>query len=93
LSGEPQQALLTEGTYFEPNARRMQYQAFREEGLPIGSGMVEGGACKALVGDRLKGTGMRWSRPGAQAMLTLRAELISQRWEEAWQLARTIFLN
>jgi hypothetical protein len=30
---------------------------------------------------------MRWSRPGAQAMLTLRAELFSLRWEEAWQLA------
>jgi len=87
LSGEPQQKLLTEATYFERNARRMQYQEFREEGLPIGSGMVEGGACKALVGDRLKGTGMRWSRPGAQAMLTLRAELFSQRWEVAWQLA------
>jgi hypothetical protein len=30
---------------------------------------------------------MRWSRPGAQAMLTLRAERFSQRWEVAWQLA------
>jgi hypothetical protein len=62
-------------------------------GIAKPGGMVEGGACKALVGDRLKGTGMRWSRPGAQAILALRAELISQRWEEAWQLARTIFLN
>jgi hypothetical protein len=49
--------------------------------------MVEGGGCKALVEDRLKETGMRWSRPGAQAMLTLRAELFSQRWEVAWHLA------
>ncbi len=87
LSGQTQQKLLTEATYFERNARRMQYQEFREQGLPIGSGMVEGGACKALVEDRLKGTGMRWSRPGAQAMLTLRAELFSLRWEEAWHLA------
>lgn len=93
LSGEPQQKLLTEAAYFERNARRMQYQEFREEGLPIGSGMVEGGACKALVGDRLKGAGMRWSRPGAQAMLTLRAELFSQRWEDAWRLASPNFLN
>jgi hypothetical protein len=93
LSGEPQQKLLTEAAYFERNARRMRYQEFREDGLPIGSGMVEGGACKALVGDRLKGTGMRWSRPGAQAMLTLRAELFSQRWEKAWQLACPNFLN
>jgi hypothetical protein len=93
LRGEPQQKLLTEAAYFERNARRMQYQEFREEGLPIGSGMVEGGACKALVGDRLKGAGLRWSRPRAQAMLTLRAELFSQRWQEAWQLASPHFLN
>jgi len=91
LSGETQRKLLTEATYFERNARRMQYQQFREEGLPIGSGMVEGGGCKALVEDRLKETGMRWSRPGAQAMLTLRAELFSQRWEVAWPLACPTF--
>jgi hypothetical protein len=34
---------------------------------------------------------MRWSRPGAQAMLTLRAELFSQRWEVAWPLACPTF--
>ena len=48
---------------------------------------VQGKLVETLVEDRLKETGMRWSRPGAQAMLTLRAELFSQRWEVAWPFA------
>jgi len=61
----------------------MQYQAFREEGLPIGSGVVEA-ACKTLVGERLKQSGMRWTIRGGQAIVTLRALLQSDRWESAW---------
>ena len=63
----------------------MQYQEFREEGYPLGSGTVESG-CKNLVTRRMKGPGMRWSRNGAQNMLALRAEYLSDRWDEAWQL-------
>jgi hypothetical protein len=77
--------LHTEAGYFGRNARRMQYQAFHEEGYPIGSGTVESG-CKQLVGMRMKGPGMRWSRLGAENMLALRAEYLSDRWDEAWQL-------
>lgn len=33
--------LHTEAGYFETNTRRMQYLELREEGFPIGSGMVE----------------------------------------------------
>lgn len=88
LAGEnPAQAqeLYTEAGYFHRNARRMQYQECHEEGYPIGSGTVESG-CKQLVGMRMKGAGMRWSRPGAENMLALRAEYLSGRWDEAWQL-------
>lgn len=77
--------LLTEAGYFRNNSRRMLYQEFQEEGYPIGSGTVESG-CKQLVSMRLKGPGMRWSRPGAQNILALRAEYLSDRWDEAWQL-------
>lgn len=77
--------LQTEAGYFRNNSRRMQYQEFHEEGYPIGSGTVESG-CKQLVGMRMKGTGMRWSRSGAENMLALRAEYLSGRWDEAWQL-------
>ena len=63
--------------YLFHNRRRMRYHLFREAGYPIGSGTVES-ACKLVVQQRLKQSGMRWSRDGAQAMLALRATLLSQ---------------
>jgi hypothetical protein len=80
-----QTELRTEAGYFRNNSRRMQYQEFREEGYPLGSGMVESG-CKQLVTMRMKGPGMRWSRKGAENMLALRTEYLSDRWDDAWQL-------
>ena len=85
LSTEAQEEAQTEAGYFRNNARRMQYQEFREEGYPLGSGTIESG-CKNLVTKRMKGPGMRWSRNGAQNMLALRAEYLSDRWDQAWQL-------
>jgi hypothetical protein len=63
----------------------MQYQEFREEGCPIGSGTVESG-CKQLVTMRMKGPGMHWSRFGAENMLALRAAYLSNTWDDAWKL-------
>ena len=63
--------------YLFHNRKRMRYRLFREAGYPIGSGTVES-ACKLVVQQRLKQSGMRWSRHGAQAMLALRATLLSQ---------------
>ncbi len=44
--------------YFENNAARMAYKTFRAAGHFVGSGTVEAG-CKAVVGQRLKLSGMR----------------------------------
>ena len=63
--------------YLFHNRWRMRYHLFREAGYPIGSGTVES-ACKHVVQQRLKQSGMRWSRLGAQAMLALRSTLLSQ---------------
>lgn len=82
---DQQAPLKTEAGYFERNQRRMQYQEFREEGYPIGSGTVESG-CKQLVTMRMKGPGMRWSRSGAQNVLALRAAYLSDNWDDAWML-------
>lgn len=82
---DQQDELKTEAGYFRNNHRRMQYQEFREEGYPIGSGTVESG-CKQLVTMRMKGPGMRWSRPGAENMLALRAAYLSENWDDAWKL-------
>jgi hypothetical protein len=70
-----QQAL----AYLWHNRRRMDYAAYRQTGLPIGSGTVES-AAKTVVQQRMKQAGMRWSREGAQAMLALRTRLLSDRW-------------
>lgn len=51
--------------YFEKQQERMWYPTYLKSGLPIGSGAVEG-ACKHLVGDRFKGTGMRWKLETAE---------------------------
>jgi hypothetical protein len=74
--------LLSEAGYFRNNQRRMQYLERREEGWPIGSGMVEGG-CKQFEA-RMKGPGMRWGRPGAERMLAIRAVIMSRRFDGRW---------
>jgi hypothetical protein len=70
--------------YFETNAHRMRYKHFRSLRMFVGSGVVEAG-CKAVIGQRLKLSGMRWTIPGATAIATLRCQQASNRWEEIWQ--------
>ena len=67
--------------YLWKNRQRMNYAAYRKAGLPISSGTIES-AAKTLIQQRMKQAGMRWSRDGAQAMLALRARLLSDRWHE-----------
>jgi hypothetical protein len=50
----------------------------------VGSGAVEAG-CKAVIGQRLKLSGMRWAIPGATAIATLRCQEASGQWEQIWQ--------
>ena len=70
--------------YFEVNAHRMHYARFRDLGMFVGSGTVEAG-CKAVIGQRLKLSGMRWNIPGATGIATLRCQDASNRWDEIWQ--------
>ena len=51
----------------------------------MGSGVGEA-ACKTVVRQRLKRSGMRWRVAGGQAMLTCRALCHSERFERAWPL-------
>ena len=71
--------------YFVNHQRRMQYQQFRAEGLPIGSGGVES-AIKQFK-HRLTGAGMRWSRQGAERMITIRSAILSDNLSQLWQQA------
>jgi len=66
--------------YFLNNAPRMRYHWFRQCGLFVGSGVVEAG-CKAVIGQRLKQSGMHWTINGADAIITLRCAEASSQWE------------
>ena len=79
LAGVKKDELDTALGYFENNAPRMRYHWFRSRGLFIGSGAVESG-CKAVIGQRLKQSGMHWTVAGASAITALRCqEASSQR--------------
>ncbi len=75
--------------YFRRNRTRMAYAELRAENLPIGSGPVEA-ACKTVVSQRLKQSGMRWRTPGGQAVLTLRSWAQSGRYDRAWFLTAAL---
>jgi len=69
--------------YFRRHRQRMDYADAAERNLPIGSGVIEA-ACKTLVTQRMKRSGMRWRPAGGQAILTLRGWVQSNRFEHAW---------
>jgi hypothetical protein len=77
--------LATELSYFRKNRGRMRYAELAAQGIPIGSGVVEA-ACKTLVAQRLKCSGMRWGWEGGQAILTVRGWTQSDRFDTAWAL-------
>ena len=82
---EVREAYRREVGYVRNNAHRMDYPRYLANGWLIGSGHVEA-ACKAVVGQRLKGNGMRWSEKGADAVCHLRALFKSEKgqWEAFW---------
>ena len=77
-------------SYFRKNRKRMRYAEWKRQGFMIGSGVVEA-ACKTLVAQRLKLSGMRWSSHGAQAILTMRGWDQSDRFDEAWALVAATY--
>ena len=62
----------------------MDYRRYRANGWFIGSGIVEAG-CKHVVGQRLKQSGMFWSRRGAENILALRCIDASRRLDQFWK--------
>lgn len=70
---------LTAWAYLERFSKlgAMAYPSFKAQGLPIGSGEMEG-ANKAVIGSRMKRGGMHWSRRGARRMSCLRAQVKSR---------------
>jgi hypothetical protein len=88
--GRRQERIEKELTYFRNQRHRMHYADYLRQNLPIASGVVEA-ACKTLVTQRMKQSGMSWSQDGGEAILTLRSLIQSNCWKRAWVLLHTDF--
>lgn len=80
----PRRVLHQNVGYFTKHARHMKYPDYRDRGWPIGSGTVESGMKQ--VNKRMKGTDQFWNTEGAESILALRGQWLSQdqRWEHYW---------
>ena len=83
LDGVKASDLEREIGYFEHNIHRMRYARFRRLGMLTGSGHIEA-ACKQIVVQRAKQSGMHWTVQGAASIIALRTQHASGRWEELW---------
>jgi len=72
-------------TYLQNQQDKMRYDAYRRQGLPLTSSLME--AVVKQVNRRVKGTEKFWSEEGAEALLQLRADQLSddQPLEAFWQ--------
>lgn len=70
-------------TYLRHQGDRLVYDDFRAAGYDIGSGRVEA-ACKHVVAQRAKRSGMQWSGLGFQATLSLRCAHLNQQADDLW---------
>jgi hypothetical protein len=77
------ETLRTEADYFERNAERMRYPLFRQQNLFVGSGVIEA-ACRSVIAQRLKLSGMFWTVRGANAIIALRCCHLNHRFDDYW---------
>lgn len=84
-------AIHTEIAYLQKhgNAGRLSYRHFRAIGIPLGSGAIES-TIRRVINQRLKGNGLSWYRDHAEAMLQLRAQVVSKRWDDRLHAMRQL---
>jgi hypothetical protein len=72
-------------TYLQNQKERMRYDEYRQQGLPITSCYIE--STIKQINHRVKGTEKVWSPAGAEAVLQLRADFLSdtQPMADFWQ--------
>ena len=83
LRGPRREQALKQIGYVENNKDRMLYGTYRKMGLFYGSGVVEA-ACRTVIGQRLKESGMFWSKAGALNVAILRCALLDDRFDAYW---------
>jgi len=81
----PRQVVARTLTYLRNQQEKMRYDEYRRQGLPITSSLME--SVVKQVNRRVKGTEKFWSEDGAEAILQLRADQLSddQPLEAFWQ--------
>ena len=81
----PAQVVATALTYLRNQQDKMRYDAYRQQGLPLTSSLME--SVVKQVNLRVKGTEKFWSEAGAEAILQLRADHLSddQPLEAFWE--------
>jgi hypothetical protein len=70
--------------YLTRKAPYLNYATALANGWQIATGIIEG-AARFLIKDRMDITGARWSTPGAEAVLQLRAIIANGDFDEYWQ--------
>ena len=70
--------------YLTRKAPYLHYATALASGWQIATGIIEG-AARHLIKDRMDITGARWSTPGAEAVLRLRAVIANGDFDEYWQ--------
>lgn len=72
-------------TYLQNQSARMNYPQYRQQGLPITSSHIE--STVKLLNHRVKGTEKFWSESGAEALLQLKADTLSDtgHWDTFWR--------
>lgn len=83
LSGKRQEDYRVAYGYLWKRRQYLDYAGYRAKGIPIGSGVTEAG-CKVVASQRLKLSGMKWSRQGGQVVVDLRVVWLSGVWSMAW---------
>ena len=73
--------------YYQTNLKRMQYKTYKDAGYLIGSGAIES-AHRNVVQQRLKLSGQRWNKKGAQQIVNLRACHKSNQWGQVVELIK-----
>jgi len=73
---DPRRLVFEAWRYLRNNAGRMRYDDYRRRGLPIMTSAVE--STIKQINRRVKGSEKFWSEPGAEAILQLRADYLSE---------------
>jgi hypothetical protein len=73
--GSPRRAVQEALTYLSNHQDKMRYDEYRKQGLPLMSSHVE--STIKQINYRVKGTEKFWTEAGAEAVLQLRADYLS----------------